>query len=51
MPPFEPFHSRSKWRTQSSGVPMQARPDETRYSAGSPVISGGMIGNVATSLK
>src|SRR5262249_5213999 len=50
-PPFEPCHNRSKWRTQSSGVPIQARPDATRYSAESTVMSGGMMGNVATSLK
>src|SRR6202040_4098603 len=50
-PPFEPFQSRSKWRMQSLGVPMQARPDDTKYSAGSDVTSGGMMGKVATSLK
>jgi hypothetical protein len=30
---------------------MQARPDDTKYSAGSDVTSGGMMGKVATSLK
>jgi hypothetical protein len=35
---------------QSSGVPMQASPLVVRNSTGS-VTSGGMIGNVATSVK
>src|SRR5215467_9756392 len=39
MPPFDPFHSRSNWRTQSSGVPMQASPVEAKLHVGARLLA------------